>query len=154
MTAIDLVPDDEPATGQMQEFAQRTHQDGIPRLARDFEPPAIDLAATPVRVEQWRTASPANGSGVIYRVIGIRWGGGAAGARAGLTIRFRAGAPFVPVDQSSRAIEGTSWSLWSHLWRPDAPGVYQIVLGTTDPALRTRRLDLRYYTRDVQIDEI
>lgn len=151
VSRIDLVPDDEPATGHMQEFAARTHQDGVPRLAREFEPPAIDLAAMPIRVEQWRAAARP-----VYRVVGVRWGG--AAGPAALTIRFKSSQPFVPVDRCDAPppADGgsTSWSLWSHLWHPDAPGRYQIVLGTTDPAIRTRRLDLRYYTRDVQIDEI
>jgi DMSO/TMAO reductase YedYZ molybdopterin-dependent catalytic subunit len=180
VSQIDLVPDDEPATGHMQEFAARTHQDGVPRLAREFEPPAIDLAAMPIRVEQWRlgerlgermggrTAGIGRGHGqMVYRVVGVRWGGAgatasaalaAAGTAAGcaLTIRFKAGEPFTRVDRCDPPADtgSTSWTLWSHLWRPDVPGRYQIVLGTSDPSIRTRRLDLRYYTRDVQIDEI
>jgi hypothetical protein len=176
VSQIDLVPDDEPATGHMQEFAARTHQDGVPRLAREFEPPAIDLAAMPIRVEQWhqggrlegRPAATSRGPGhMVYRVVGVRWGGagarasasattGAGAAGCALTIRFKASEPFTRVDRCDPPADpgSTSWTLWSHLWRPDAPGRYQIVLGTSDPAIRTRRLDLRYYTRDVQIDEI
>jgi DMSO/TMAO reductase YedYZ molybdopterin-dependent catalytic subunit len=157
VTQLDLVPDEEPATGQMQEFAERTHQNGVPRLAREFEPPAIDLAAMPVRVEQWRS-----GGRLVYRIVGVRWGGSGSGSggtakasSCGLTIRFKHTDPFVPLDRCDPPpASGTSWSLWSHLWRPDLPGRYQIVLGSIDPTVRTRRLDLRYYTRDVQIDEI
>ncbi len=53
VSRIDWVADDEPATSQMMEFSARTHQNGVPRLARDYEPPVIDLAALPIRVEQW-----------------------------------------------------------------------------------------------------
>jgi DMSO/TMAO reductase YedYZ molybdopterin-dependent catalytic subunit len=159
VSQIDLVPDDEPATGHMQEFAARTHQDGVPRLAREFEPPAIDLAAMPIRVEQWHIGERAAGR-TVYRVVGVRWGGANAQAAAktscALTIRFKSSEPFARVDRCDPPADAgsTSWSLWSHLWHPTAPGRYQIVLGTTDPSIRTRRLDLRYYTRDVQIDEI
>jgi len=149
VSRIDLVADDEKATGQMQEFAGRTHQNGVPTLARDYEAPAIDLAAMPIRVEQWRVAGADK---PVYRVVGVRWGGQGQAQRCGLTIRFRASEPFVPVAQCDTSpADGTSWSLWSHLWRPDAPGRYQIVLGTSDPAIRTRRLDLRYYTRECEI---
>ena len=50
---IALIDDAAPATSQMREFAQRTHQTGFPKLARDFQPATIDLAAMPVRVEKW-----------------------------------------------------------------------------------------------------
>jgi DMSO/TMAO reductase YedYZ molybdopterin-dependent catalytic subunit len=155
VSRIDLVPDDEPATPHMQEFAARTHQDGVPRLAREFEPPIIDLAAMPVRVEQWHAAGR-----LLYRIVGVRWGGSTPSCA--LTIRFKVNEPFVPVDHcdgastsasGAKSPRSTSWSLWSHVWRPHAPGRYQIVLATSDPTIRTRRLDLRYYTRDVQIDE-
>jgi hypothetical protein len=44
--------------------------------------------------------------------------------------------------------------VWSHVWRPDAAGRYRIVMAAADKNIRTRRLDLRYYTREVQIDEV
>lgn len=34
------------------------------------------------------------------------------------------------------------------------PGRYQIVLGVDDRAIRARRLDIFYYTREVEIDEV
>ena len=46
------------------------------------------------------------------------------------------------------------WALWEHPWRPAATGVYGITLRTTDPSIRTRRLDAGYYLREVAIDEI
>lgn len=147
VTRIDAVPDDEPATTQMREFSARTHQQGVPAVARDYEPPVIDLAATPIRVEQWQV-----GGHVVYRVVGIRWGG--ASRSAPLTIRFRHTEPFVPVESCPATDNPTTWSLWTHTWRPAASGRYQIALSTADRTIRTRRLDLFYYTREVEIDRI
>lgn len=149
VTRIDAVPDDEPATTQMREFSARTHQDGLPRLAREYEPPAIDLAATPVRVEEWVAPDARGGERRLYRVIGIRWGG--TTRRVPLAIRFHHRDPFVPVDECPDPESTTTWSLWSHVWAPPDPGRYQIALHVTDPAIRTRRLDLYYYTREVEI---
>ena len=38
--------------------------------------------------------------------------------------------------------------------RPEAPGRYQIVLRVNDPAIRTRRLDIFFYVREIHIDEV
>jgi len=147
VSRIDWVPDDEPLTPQMREFAARTHQTGTPERARDYQPPVIELAATPIRVEQWMRDDR-----VLYRVVGIRWGGSAR--RVPLTIRFRHTEPFVPVETCPDAERTTTWSLWSHTWRPEGPGRYQIALRVADPAIPARRLDLFYYTREVEIDRV
>lgn len=147
VSQVELVSNDVPATSQMGEFAARTHQQGAPALARDFEPAVIDLAATPIRVEQWIV----NGR-LTYRVIGIMWGG--AKPTSALTIRFKYNQPFVPVDQVALPTSTATWSLWSHSWRPESPGRYQVVLRASDPTIRTRRLDIFWYTRDVEIDEV
>jgi len=34
------------------------------------------------------------------------------------------------------------------------PGRYQIALSVSDPTVRSRRLDIFYYTRDVEIDRV
>ncbi len=49
-----IVPVDDTAlaTGHMREYARRTHQVGKPKLAKDFKPALIDVAAMPIRVEQ------------------------------------------------------------------------------------------------------
>ena len=47
-----------------------------------------------------------------------------------------------------------TWSLWSHVWQPAEPGRYQIVLRVNDPSIRTRRLDIFFYVREIEIDEI
>jgi DMSO/TMAO reductase YedYZ molybdopterin-dependent catalytic subunit len=150
---IEIVADDSPATTQMQEFAARTHQDiavlrqNDPPLARDFIPAVIDTAAMPVRVEKWI----ANG-GIEYRISGIIWGG--ATPTNALAIRFKAGEPWVKVDNCPLPASTLTWSAWTHTWRPTAPGRYQIVCKVTDPAIRTRRLDLFFYVREIVIDEI
>jgi DMSO/TMAO reductase YedYZ molybdopterin-dependent catalytic subunit len=151
VSRIDWVADDEPATSQMMEFSARTHQNGVPRIARDYQPPVIDLAALPIRVEQWVVTQDAR-ERAMYRIVGARWGGTVR--HAPLTIRFRLTERFVPVDDSPPTNTPAAWSLWSHQWTPDAPGRYQITLGVSDPTIRTRRLDLYYYTREVEIDRV
>ena len=150
---IELVADEAAATTQMQEFAARTHQDiGLlrqhtPPLARDFIPAAIDTAAMPVRVEKW-----AAGGRVEYRIAGLVWGG--ATPTSALSIRFKSSGSWVPVDDCPLPASTLTWSPWSHTWRPEAPGRYQIVLRVDDPTIRTRRLDLFFYVREITIDEI
>ncbi|MBS1818991.1 MAG: molybdopterin-dependent oxidoreductase [Acidobacteria bacterium] len=151
VSSIDWVADDEPATLQMMEFSARTHQAGVPRLARDYTPPAIEVAATPVRVEQWAMGQGAGGR-MLYRVVGIRWGG--RRAEVPLTISFRGPDAFVPVSNNPPSPDPATWSLWSHEWTPDAPGRYQIALAVADRALPARRLDRAYYTRTVEIDRV
>jgi DMSO/TMAO reductase YedYZ molybdopterin-dependent catalytic subunit len=144
---IEFVEDDAPATSQMLEFAARTHQDPGARLARDFTPAVIDTAAMPVRVEKWIVDGR-----VAYRLTGIIWGGNKPTNR--LSIRFRSDLPWRPVDDCPLPSSMLTWNLWSHTWRPDSAGRYQIVLRVDDPSIRTRRLDLFFYVREIEIDEI
>ena len=144
---IELVADDVPATSQMREFAARTHQDPAARLASDFSPAVIDTAAMPVRVEKWLIDGR-----IAYRITGIIWGGSTP--TNALSIRFRSNQPWVPVDLCPVPASTLTWSLWSHVWRPDARGRYQIVLRVDDPTIRTRRLDIFFYVREIQIDEV
>jgi DMSO/TMAO reductase YedYZ molybdopterin-dependent catalytic subunit len=144
---IELVRDDAPATAQMREFAARTHQVGVPALARDYERAVIDTAAMPVRVEKWT-----EGGRVFYRVVGIIWGG--AKPTNALSIRFKSGTPWVRVELCPLPESTLTMSLWSHTWRPSSPGRYQIVLKVDDPSIRTRRLDIFFYVREINIDEV
>jgi DMSO/TMAO reductase YedYZ molybdopterin-dependent catalytic subunit len=144
---IELVAASAPATAQMTEFAQRTHQNGRPALARDFAPAIIDLAAMPIRVEKWIANSRP-----LYRIVGVMWGG--SKPTNALQIRFRPDEPFVPVSDCPMPKTPRTWSLWSHIWRPPSPRRYQIVLRVNDPAIRTRRLDVFFYVREVRIDEV
>ena len=131
----------------MIEFSLRTHQTRIPKLARDYEPPVIDLAATPIRVEKRRIDGR-----LEYRVVGIVWGGDRPVDR--LLIRFNAGDQPRPFSYARLRARHRTWSLWDYRWRPDEPGVYNIALRAADPSIRTRRLDVSFYVRRVVIDEV
>ena len=143
---IAFVADAEPSTSQMLEFAQRTHQQGAPKLARDFQPATIDLAAMPVRVEQWL-----NEGQLYYRVVGILWGGNRRTDK--LVIRFNPDLAYERVESYDHQTNST-WTLWEHPWNPKAPGRYQIQLKVNDPTIRTRRLDMKYYLRTVMVNRV
>lgn len=145
---IRLVGPEEPVTSQMAEFAGRTHQEGRPALAREYEAPLIDLAATPVRVERRQV-----GAGVEYRIVGIAWGG--TRPPTDLQIRFGSRDPWTPVDRLCPAPEAPrTWSVWTHRWRPASAGTYTISVRCADATVRTRRLDMFYYSRRVRIDAV
>jgi DMSO/TMAO reductase YedYZ molybdopterin-dependent catalytic subunit len=149
---IELVADDAPATWQMREFASRTHQPSDsggapPALARDYIPAIIDTAAMPVRVEKWHTPGR-----LFYRVVGVMWGGRTP--TNALSIRFRAGAAWTRVEHCPLPTDTDTWTVWTHTWQPSERGRYDIVLRVEDPAIRTRRLDVFFYARSVQIDEV
>ena len=130
----------------MREFAQRTHQAGIPELARDFRPATIDLAAMPVRVEKWWIEEQP-----CYRVVGILWGG--TRRTHTLAIRFNLDLDYIPVESYHHQTNAT-WTLWTHFWRPTVPGQYWIQLRVADSDVRTRRLDMGYYARKVILDQV
>jgi DMSO/TMAO reductase YedYZ molybdopterin-dependent catalytic subunit len=144
---VDLVADDEPPTSQMVEFASRTHQPEGAVLARDYEPAVIDLAAAPIRVEQWIVDERP-----VYRIVGVMWGGRTA--TNALQIRVRSGGAWMDVSDCPRPAATLTWSVWSHRWRPEAPGRYEIVLRVNDPTIRTRRLDRFFYARSVDVSEV
>jgi len=159
---IELLDDEAPATGQMWEYAGRTHQDAFrssafgatrafersfqPLLARDFKPASIDLAAAPVRVEKWLVEGER-----VYQVAGILWGGDRLTKT--LVIRFNPDARFMPVEDYAHKTNAT-WTLWSHTFRPDAPGRYRIQLAVSGEPVRTRRLDTGFYARTIDITEV
>jgi len=159
VNAIDLVPEDAQPTTQMWEFARRTHQPfdapeasgslraGPPQLARDYVPAVIDTAAMPIRIEKWSA-----GGKIQYRVMGIVWGG--TKPTSALSIRFRSGDPWAKVEDCPLPKTMDTWTLWTHTWRPSEAGRYQIVLKVDDPSVRTRRLDLFFYTRELEITEV
>jgi DMSO/TMAO reductase YedYZ molybdopterin-dependent catalytic subunit len=142
---IRIVADGAAPTSQMQEFALRTHQQGSPGLARDYQPAEIDLAAMPVRIEKWRVARK-----IQYRVIGIVWGGSQPVRQ--LDIRFNPEENYVPV-QNLHSTTNDPWTFWTHTWSPDSPGSYLIRLRIAEPSVRTRRLDMGFYARQVEISE-
>jgi DMSO/TMAO reductase YedYZ molybdopterin-dependent catalytic subunit len=143
---ITLVSDDAPATSQMQEFAARTHQTGVPALARDYRPATIDQAAMPIRVEKWLV-----GGKIKYRVVGILWGGSVPVKT--LEIRFNPEEDYVRVDSFSHTVNDP-WSFWSYAWMPKTVGSYMIRLRVTDPAVQTKRLDSGYYVRSVEVTDL
>jgi DMSO/TMAO reductase YedYZ molybdopterin-dependent catalytic subunit len=150
LTEIRAVPADAAPTSQMQEFAFRTMQQGSPKLARDYQPPTIDQAAMVTHVEKWQV-----GEKIKYRVAGILWGGTSPVKR--LEIRFNPEEDYVPVDefgQSARPGSNDPWSFWSHSWSPAAGGTYLLRLRVAEPAVRTRRLDMGFYVREVEITEV
>jgi DMSO/TMAO reductase YedYZ molybdopterin-dependent catalytic subunit len=144
---IELVDRDRPSTSQMREYAARTHQNRLPELARDYEPAIMDAAAMPVRIEKW-----ARNGRTSYRVVGILWGG--SKPTNALSIRFKSGTPWTPVDDCPLPASTTSWTIWSHWWQPTDPGRHDIVLKITDPQIRTRRLDIFFYARAVQVEQV
>ncbi len=144
---VQLVGEDEPATAQMREFASRTHQTGVPDLARDFKAASIDQAAMPTRIERWTV-----GGQITYRVVGIMWGGYRP-TRA-LTIRFGDDGTYEPVDVCPPQTANRSWTLWSHRWTPTMPGTYAITLAVADPMVPQRRLDAGFYRRETIISEV
>jgi len=144
---IELVDDAAPATSQMREFAARTHQPQGAARARDFLPASIDTAAMPVRVDKWIA-----GGRIEYRITGIVWGG--SKPTDALSIRFRSGGAWTRVEHCPLPESTLTWGLWTHTWRPAEPGRYQIVLRVDDPTIRTRRLDVFFYVRAVQIDDV
>ena len=117
-----------------------------PLLARDFKPASIDLAAVPVRVEKWLVEGER-----VYQVAGILWGGDRLTKT--LVIRFNPDARFMPVEDYAHKTNAT-WTLWSHTFRPDAPGRYRIQLAVSGEPVRTRRLDTGFYARTIDITEV
>lgn len=138
---IVFVDDSEPATSQMLEFAERTHQVGKPSLARDYLPAKVQQAAMPVRVEQWEVAGE-----IVYRIVGVLWGGEAPTDK--LVLSFNGG-PDVPVTVCPAATTNRTWTLWSTAWRPE-PGLYTITCHIDDDVPQVR-LDDGYYARAVMI---
>jgi len=147
---IALVDETERATDHMREFASRTHQHGVPSLARDFAPPRIDRAAMPVRVERW-----AVGDRVQWRIVGIAWGGDRRAAEAPLLVRIGAesGARWERVDRQLAGDEaagsGRTWDLWTHTCAP-RHGRTPIALRVGDVRVPTRRMSAGHYARIVE----
>ncbi|EDM74859.1 probable sulfite oxidase [Plesiocystis pacifica SIR-1] len=142
---IRLVDDGEPATSQMAEFATRTHQTQAHALAADYSPAIMQQAAMPVRVEQWRVEGE-----LAYRIIGILWGG----TQLTDALAIEIDGVVEPVEVCPPQATNDTWTLWSHTWRPQAPGTYEIRMRIEDPAIPTVRLDSGYYARSIVIDEV
>lgn len=143
---LTLVDENEVSTSQMQEYASRTLQNGVPGFARDYQPAVIDQAAMPIRVEKWLVHGK-----LKYRVVGIAWGG--TRPVNILQIRFNPEEDYLSVS-SFHQNKNDPWTLWTHTWFPKAPGTYSIRLTVKDPAVPTRRLNSGHYVRTVEIAEV
>lgn len=144
--SVMLVDDSEPATSQMIEFATRTHQTAAHELAVDYAPGIMQQAAMPVRVEKWML-----GGEVVYRIVGIMWGG--SEVTEALAIRFNGGEP-AAVEICEPLTTNDTWTLWSYVWRPTAAGEYEIRMVVEDPAIPTVRLDSGFYARRVVVESL
>lgn len=146
---IRFVDDSEPATSQMQEFASRTHQSGVPAMAIDYIPAVIDTAAMPVRVEKWERDGR-----VVYRVVGIVWGGDVIDPP--VSIQWGAGGEWQSVTACPTREHAQTWGLWWTTWEPEENGLFELNCRVDDPDIRTRRLQDEFlrYQRTVIIDEI
>ena len=148
VTDIELVDDDVAPTGHMVEFASRTHQDGEPRLARDYRPAQADLSAVPVRVERWTTAA---GDAALW-VVGLLWGGGAHGVAADPAVELQLGdGPWQPIEPCPARRDARTWGLW--VCRLDLPesGTHTLRLRCADPDIPTVRLDAGWYERAIRV---
>ncbi len=145
---LTLVDDTAPATSQMKEFASRTHQQGVPTMARDYIPAAMGLSATPVRVERWTLADKST----AYRVVGVVWGGSAPTKR--LQIRLGDHRPYEPVTLCPKMTTNDTWTLWIHRWVPKQKGTHELRLRVDDPKVKTLRLDAGWYRRYVTIKHL
>jgi DMSO/TMAO reductase YedYZ molybdopterin-dependent catalytic subunit len=143
---IEFVSDDAPATSQMQEYASRTMQMGIPSLARDYRPAMVEIAAVPTRIEKRLV-----GGKIKYRVTGIQWGGPAPSQA--IEIRFDPIENFVPVKNIASS-QSTNLCFWSHEWSPSRTGKFTIRLRLNAANINARRLNSGYYDRSVEIAEI
>ena len=143
---IVLVDDTAPATSQMREFASRTHQVGVPTLAANYRPAKIQQTAMPVRIEKWNVSGA-----VLYRIVGILWGGDAPTDR--LQITFGDG-EWHPVEVCPPHVQNATWTLWTYAWRPTQTGTFTISLRVDDPNVPQVRLDSGWYDRMVTIDEV
>ncbi len=143
---ITFTDDSAAATSQMQEYAARTMQSGVPHSAREYKPATIDHAAMPIRIEKWALDEK-----IRYRVVGIVWGGSVPVKK--LQIRFNPEEEYVDVDDFQQTANDP-WSFWTHAWTPKQPGTYMIRLHVADPGVTARRLEAGYYMRTVEITEI
>jgi DMSO/TMAO reductase YedYZ molybdopterin-dependent catalytic subunit len=142
---ITLVEEDAAATSQMQEYAGRTMQNGVPALAKEYLPASMVIGAMPILVEKWLVNRK-----IRYRVTGIQWGG--SHPIEGLEIRFNREEEYVPVETFQFG-GNDSWNFWSQSWTPPKPGRYLIELRLKGSSNAARRLDAGYYLRSVEITE-
>jgi len=152
---ISVVGVDADATSQMKEYASRTHQKGVPEVAKEYQPAEIDPVGTPIRVEKWMV-----GGKIRYRVVGLIWGEHTPLRNwevqfipSDKAFPMNPNEGWVPLEKIYETTADT-WKLWTQTWNPQHPGDYVIRLQVNDPNVRTRRLDMGFYGRTVQITEV
>ena len=90
----------------------------------------------------------------IDQALASAGNGGGSKPTDQLSIRFKSNLPWTRVENCPLPASTDSWSIWTHTWRPEAAGRYTIVLRVDDRSIRTRRLDLYFYARDVVIEQV
>lgn len=134
------------ATAHMQDYAERTHQTGIPALAKEFRPAVMAMAALPVRIEKWKVAD-----GILYRVVGLLWGGD----NADEDLQIRTGEEkWDDVEFAVKRRSTSGWSVWTYLWLPERPGDFTIRLRPKNSTIKSIRLESGYYSRTCRIDQV
>ncbi len=146
-TAIRVVGADEPTTSQMVEFSLRTHQGGIPKLARDYA--RAGRSISPRR--RFASRNAASTASIEYRVVGIVWGGDRPGRSPGDPIQRRRPAQAVHTlpGPAQRTAPGRSGTTGGGRRRPASTAS---PCARPTPPSRTRRLDVSFYVRRVVID--
>ncbi len=129
----------------MMEFAKRTHQIGVPTMARDYQPAAMQHSAMPVRIEQWSI-----GGRIAYRILGILWGGDRPTDRLVISLDGEE----APVSVCPPQASNDTWSLWVHRFDPQALGEVLITMRVDDPTVPQIRLDTGWYDRTFEIDAL
>lgn len=141
---VAFLDDSAPSTEHMRDYAGRTHQEGVPELAREYAPARIGLSALPVRLESFS-------DGKDRRLIGLAWGG----VRAEEVLQIQTGdLDWQDTEVLARRGNSWGWSLWSHTWKPRSAGIFQVTLRPKDPATRATRLRSGYYARAIRIDRV
>jgi DMSO/TMAO reductase YedYZ molybdopterin-dependent catalytic subunit len=144
VTGISFLAEDAPATRHMREYAGRTHQAGVPQLAREYRPARMGLSAMPIRLEKRIIGMDAS-----WDMLGLTWGGHAAGE----DVEIQTGdLQWKDVQVISRRKDAFGWTVWKHGWKPPGPGIYRVTLRPKNTGTVSPRLQSGYYARDCRID--
>ncbi|HZE23776.1 MAG TPA: molybdopterin-dependent oxidoreductase, partial [Blattabacteriaceae bacterium] len=144
---IVLLDDEESeSTSQMLEYASRTHQSGLPSLAREYEPPLVEPAAMPIRVERWQAGADS------YEVVGIAWGG--RNVEREWEIQFNPDEEYEQIRNIEVLPGRYTWALWRYKWKPTRTGTFHIQLRPRNSAIPARRVKSGHYMRSLTINKV
>lgn len=150
VSRIALVDLDAPATDHMRDYATRTHQDGVPELARGFKPARIQAAATPVLAELHEDSD-----GPLVHIEGISWGDWSPEALLAIRLGHEQG--FQPI-LSMESRQSAAWRRWSHQFRlptsrrePQTSRMAAIELSITHSPSTSIRMANGHYTRRIEL---